>query len=126
MLWKERRAIVPEGKPLGKPLATAKISASHKGAYVASIEGVIKYLDIEKGTFTEEFDAKAFTNSIAVSRTNEDLCYIATDKKKILVVEKLKLKSEFTLDFEPLVIEVSNDDKTLFIGNKVIIFAVFK
>jgi len=118
LLWKERRAIVPEGKQLGKPVAAAKISASQRGAYFASIEGVVKYLDIEKGTFTEEFQAQSFTNSLAVSKTNENLFYIATDKKKILVVENFKLKFEFSLDFEPLVIEVSNDDKTLFVGNK--------
>ena len=58
-------------------------------------------------------------NSIAASKKNEKLCYLAVNKKKILVVEEFKLIKEIDLEYEPLVIESSNDDSKLFVGNKV-------
>ena len=60
-----------------------------------------------------------FVNGLAVSNQDEKLCFVAVDKKKILVIYDSKLKTEFNLEFEPLVIENSNDDTKLFVGNKV-------
>jgi len=52
VIWKERKGTVPQGKLHTKAIAAAKLTASKKGVYIASTEGVFKYLDLSEGAFT--------------------------------------------------------------------------
>lgn len=59
-------------------------------------------------------------SSIVASKKQDGLIYIAvTSKKFIAVLDKLTIVKEHKLGFDPLSIDISNDEKSLYVGDQV-------
>jgi len=127
IIWQGHNGQFAKGKGHGKQINHSALTHNKKGIFSVSVDGVVKYLNLENDTFEGLVETKANIVGLAASKSPQFVVYAISDNRKQLFVIGQEGSTKFdtsskdptatiSLDFTPTSIDTANDGKRLFIG----------